>query len=107
LHGLGRRKFLRAAAANWTTLPMAGEALTAEAASAPTPSKAGKTRRVALRVNNQVQTLSLDPRTTLLDALREAYRIKQGQDFCAARGLRLIEAFVRPSRMIAAPSFSE
>jgi xanthine dehydrogenase YagT iron-sulfur-binding subunit len=68
--GLSRRNFLRAAAAT-ATLPIAGGALAVEATSAATPSKAGQPETVTLRVNNQVQTLSLDPRTTLLDALRE------------------------------------
>ncbi len=69
-HGLSRRNFLRAAAATGAALPMAREALAAEAASTATL-KAGQPETVTLRVNNQVQTLSLDPRTTLLDALRE------------------------------------
>ncbi len=70
-HGLSRRNFLRAAAASGATLPIARESLTAEAASVANPSKAGQPETVTLRVNNQLQTLSLDPRTTLLDALRE------------------------------------
>jgi xanthine dehydrogenase YagT iron-sulfur-binding subunit len=70
-HGLSRRNFLRAAAATGATLPVAREALAAEAASAATPEPAGQPETVTLKVNNQAQTLSLDPRTTLLDALRE------------------------------------
>ena len=70
-HGLGRRNFLRAAAATGATLPIAREALAAEPGGAAAPPKAGQPETVTLRVNNQVQTLSLDPRTTLLDALRE------------------------------------
>jgi len=70
-HGLGRRNFLRVAAATGATLPIAGAALAAEPASAATPAKAGQPETVTLRLNGQVQTLSLDPRTTLLDALRE------------------------------------
>jgi xanthine dehydrogenase YagT iron-sulfur-binding subunit len=71
-HGLGRRNFLRAAAATGATLPIAGEALAAEPPPARTgPPKAMEPETVTLRVNNQTQTLSLDPRTTLLDALRE------------------------------------
>ncbi|MBV8525501.1 MAG: 2Fe-2S iron-sulfur cluster binding domain-containing protein [Acetobacteraceae bacterium] len=70
-HGLGRRNFLRAAAATGATLPIAGEALAAEPASAVTAPKPGQPETVTLRINNQVQILNLDPRTTLLDALRE------------------------------------
>ena len=70
-HGLGRRNFLRAAAATGARLPIAREALAAEPGGAAAPPKAGQPETVTLRVNNQVQTLSLDPRTTLLDALRE------------------------------------
>jgi len=70
-HGLNRRNFLGAAAATGATLPIACEGFATEAASAATPSQAGQPETVTLRVNNQVQTLSLDPRTTLLDALRE------------------------------------
>ncbi len=70
-HGLGRRNFLRAAAATGATLPIAAEALAAEPAGVERRSDAGQPETVTLRVNNQVQTLSLDPRTTLLDALRE------------------------------------
>jgi xanthine dehydrogenase YagT iron-sulfur-binding subunit len=68
--GLSRRNLLRAAAATGATLPIARDALAAEAASAANPSKAAQPEAVTLKVNNQVQTLSLDPRTTLLDALR-------------------------------------
>ncbi len=71
-HGLGRRKFLRAAAATGAALPVAGKALAADdPGTRVTPPKPGEPEVVTLRVNNQVQTLSLDPRTTLLDALRE------------------------------------
>ena len=70
--GLGRRNFLRTAAATGAALPVAGKALAADdpgdSAAPPRPSGL---ETVTLRVNNQLRTLSLDPRTTLLDALRE------------------------------------
>jgi xanthine dehydrogenase YagT iron-sulfur-binding subunit len=70
-HGLSRRNLLGCAAATGATLPIARRALLAEAANAATPSQDGQPATVTLRVNNQTQTISLDPRTTLLDALRE------------------------------------
>jgi xanthine dehydrogenase YagT iron-sulfur-binding subunit len=70
-HGLGRRTFLRAAAATGAALPVASEAFAADPGAQSPPAKAGAPETVTLRVNNQLQTLSLDPRTTLLDALRE------------------------------------
>jgi xanthine dehydrogenase YagT iron-sulfur-binding subunit len=69
---LGRRDFLRSATATGAALPFAAGPLIASAASAQlgaTPM--GEPETVTLRVNRQARTLSLDPRTTLLDALRE------------------------------------
>ena len=70
-HGLSRRNLLGSAAATEATLPVARQALVAEAATVTAPSQDGQPETVTLRVNNQAQMLSLDPRTTLLDALRE------------------------------------
>jgi xanthine dehydrogenase YagT iron-sulfur-binding subunit len=68
---LGRREFLRSAAAV-TALPLAavaGDSAAASERSAARP--AAEPATVVLRINRQDRTLSLDPRTTLLDALRD------------------------------------
>jgi xanthine dehydrogenase YagT iron-sulfur-binding subunit len=68
---LGRRAFLRAAAAV-TALPLTGAARESRAAAEPSAAKmAGEPDMVVVRINGQDRALSLDPRTTLLDALRE------------------------------------
>ena len=70
--GLGRRNFLRTAAATGAALPVAGKALAADdPGGSAAPPRPGGPETVTLRVNNQLHTLGLDPRTTLLDALRE------------------------------------
>jgi xanthine dehydrogenase YagT iron-sulfur-binding subunit len=69
--GLGRRNFIRAAAATGAALPIGREALATNPEVPNLSRQAGEPELVTLRVNNQIRTLSLDPRTTLLDALRE------------------------------------
>jgi xanthine dehydrogenase YagT iron-sulfur-binding subunit len=71
--GLGRRNFLRGAASTGAALPLVAGALTAtEAKAAPEPTApAEKQQTVTLRINRQTYSLALDPRTTLLDALRD------------------------------------
>ncbi len=67
---LGRRNFLRTAAATGATLPLiarVGESANAQ----PARPRPGEPENLILRVNGQVRSLSLDPRTTLLDALRD------------------------------------
>jgi xanthine dehydrogenase YagT iron-sulfur-binding subunit len=71
---LGRRDFLRTAAATGAALPFATGTLSMADASAiaQTQTKSpGEPETVSLGINGQTRTLSLDPRTTLLDALRE------------------------------------
>jgi len=69
---VGRRDFLRTAAAAGAALPLAAGPLTAAAADAQTGATSmGEPETVTLRINRQARTLSLDTRTTLLDALRE------------------------------------
>lgn len=67
---LDRREFLRSAAAV-TALPLAAVGSEAAARERAAVKPAGKPDTVALRINGQDRTLSIDPRTTLLDALRE------------------------------------
>ncbi len=66
-HGLGRRNLLISTASAGAALPFVGETFAAAPASAAQPRPA----TVTLRINRQPQTLSIDPRTTLLDALRD------------------------------------
>ncbi len=71
---LSRRSFIHGAALSAVTLPVAtssgGESNTGEVTS-EAPADASGRAVVTLRVNGQSHTLSLDPRTTLLDALRD------------------------------------
>jgi xanthine dehydrogenase YagT iron-sulfur-binding subunit len=67
--GVSRRAFLCAAAASSATLPLA--AMAASTADTNTVAAGRLTREVTLRINRQDYALSLDPRTTLLDAIRD------------------------------------
>jgi xanthine dehydrogenase YagT iron-sulfur-binding subunit len=69
-----RRSFLYGAASTAAALPLA--AASAASPSSASPDKAreplsDETLTVTLRINQQLHTLSVDPRTTLLDALRD------------------------------------
>jgi xanthine dehydrogenase YagT iron-sulfur-binding subunit len=66
LSALSRRRFLETAGA--ATLAMASQAAPAQAAAEPESMPA---ENVTLTVNGRRHALDLDPRTTLLDALRE------------------------------------
>jgi xanthine dehydrogenase YagT iron-sulfur-binding subunit len=69
---LGRRSFLQmmglAGAASGMGLPLLGQAAFVAGAAA---AAAADQVTVRMKVNDQAQTLQLDPRTTLLDALRD------------------------------------
>jgi xanthine dehydrogenase YagT iron-sulfur-binding subunit len=68
---LSRRKMLiSAAATSVTATPTTGSAQPA-AGVLPTKAQPSATSKVSLTVNGQVRSLDVDPRTTLLDALRE------------------------------------
>lgn len=67
---LGRRGFLLSAATTGAALPLAA-GISAAANPQPRENTMGAPETVTLRVNRQARTLSLDPRTTLLDALRD------------------------------------
>ena len=69
--GLSRRRFMRATAAG-AAGPLVIDRLGVTSAQAePAPAKTSPLVPVTLHVNGQRQELALDPRTTLLDALRE------------------------------------
>jgi xanthine dehydrogenase YagT iron-sulfur-binding subunit len=68
--GFNRRNFLRSSATS-AALPLLGEAAFSRAEAAKSPYGASALVPVTLMVNGQKQELALDPRTTLLDALRE------------------------------------
>ena len=74
--GLSRRRFLQSAgtvAGGLSMIPLAEAQSVAGAAAAPTTSVAGigSTRTVSLNVNGVRHDLQIEPRVTLLDALRE------------------------------------
>ena len=70
--GVSRRGMLAAGAAASAALPFAGAlAQQTRDAAAPPMARSSATMPVALTVNGTTHRLSLDPRTTLLDALRE------------------------------------
>jgi len=67
---VNRRRFLLSAGAASVAAPALASAAAAPAVAARTAG-AGATLPVTLTVNGQTRSLSLDPRTTLLDALRD------------------------------------
>jgi xanthine dehydrogenase YagT iron-sulfur-binding subunit len=70
--GYSRRNFLSVTASSAAVIPLLGSTLVAEQAKAQAPAKNPRDPvNVTLNVNNRRQTLKLDNRTTLLDALRE------------------------------------
>ncbi|WP_046112497.1 aldehyde dehydrogenase iron-sulfur subunit PaoA [Aquincola tertiaricarbonis] len=73
-----RREVLLAGAASVAAGGMAGEAAAQPAGSQPLP----PTTRVKFEVNGQAQTLTLDNRTTLLDALREHLQLTGSKKGC-------------------------
>ena len=68
--GFSRRKFLSASATG-AAFPLVSESFGARAEAAPSQAPSSPLVPVTLNVNGQKQELALDPRTTLLDALRE------------------------------------
>ncbi|MEA2990013.1 MAG: xanthine dehydrogenase YagT iron-sulfur-binding subunit [Alphaproteobacteria bacterium] len=69
--GHSRRKFLMAGAST-AAVPVFARAVSAQESSAPAPSNAVRDPvKLTLKVNNSEHRLTLDVRTTLLDALRE------------------------------------
>jgi xanthine dehydrogenase YagT iron-sulfur-binding subunit len=73
--GISRRAFLSGAASSAALPVVAQMAVTAPEKTAPektaTHAPAGQARNVTLRINRQNYPLSVDPRTTLLDAIRD------------------------------------
>jgi xanthine dehydrogenase YagT iron-sulfur-binding subunit len=69
--GFSRRNFLNITAST-AAIPLVARTLGAETAKAQTPAKSPRDpANVTLNINNRPQPLSVDNRTTLLDALRE------------------------------------
>ena len=69
--GLSRRRFMRASAVG-AAAPLVAERFgAADARAAASTAKASPLVPITLNVNGQKQELAIDPRTTLLDALRE------------------------------------
>jgi xanthine dehydrogenase YagT iron-sulfur-binding subunit len=70
LHGFDRRSFI-AGAAGSAVLPLAARAAPSPAPAASTAADPSLPVRVTLRVNGENESLDIDSRTTVLDALRE------------------------------------
>ncbi len=68
--GFSRRKFLSASATS-AAIPLVAESFAAKADVTSPPATHSPLVPVTLNVNGQKQELALDPRTTLLDALRD------------------------------------
>jgi xanthine dehydrogenase YagT iron-sulfur-binding subunit len=69
-----RRSFLHGAASTAAALPLATASAASDVSVAPDKARersSDETLTVRLRINQQVHTLSVDARTTLLDALRD------------------------------------
>ncbi len=73
MSGLSRRRFLQSAStvAAGISAPLAQAQVASVSAAAVTPGDAGALRPVTLRVNGVRHDLQIEPRVTLLDALRE------------------------------------
>ncbi|HEX2789808.1 MAG TPA: (2Fe-2S)-binding protein [Steroidobacteraceae bacterium] len=78
---VNRRRFLLSAGAAGIAAP-AFAAAAALAAPIPTAGGPGAALPVVLTVNGQTRSLSLDPRTTLLDALRDHLRLTGSKKGC-------------------------
>ena len=79
--GLSRRRFMRASAAG-AAMPLVADRLASPAEAATAPVKPSSLVPVTLDVNGQKQKLALDPRTTLLDALRETVGLTGSKKGC-------------------------
>ena len=69
--GLSRRRFMRSSGAGVAVPLLAEKFGGAIAQAAPSAAKTSSLVPITLEVNGQKQELAIDPRTTLLDALRE------------------------------------
>jgi xanthine dehydrogenase YagT iron-sulfur-binding subunit len=82
--GVSRRSFLQSAAAGAVALPLArrapGEPAPAHTAQAEPPPVTGST--IKLSINGQAHELSVEPRLTLLDALREHLTLTGAKKGC-------------------------
>lgn len=83
---LGRRGFLQmmglAGAATGMGLPVLGQAAFVAGVASATQADASDRVTVHLRVNGQARTLQVDPRTTLLDALRDHLQLTGTKKGC-------------------------
>jgi xanthine dehydrogenase YagT iron-sulfur-binding subunit len=106
--GVSRRGFLGCAATSAALLPFTVGAMTDVAAdSKATPSADGRdTHTVTMRVNHQAHTLSLDPRTTLLDALRDHVGLTGTKKGCAHGQCGACTVHVDGERVLSCLSFA-
>lgn len=78
-----RRKFLMASASTAAATPLVARALGPQPASAQSPARNANDRiGVSMEINGQIRKLQVDPRTTLLDALREKVQLTGTKKGC-------------------------
>lgn len=81
-HGFSRRRFMRASAAGAAAPLVADRFGVSSAKAAPSPQQASALVPITLQVNGQTHQLAIDPRTTLLDALREQVGLTGSKKGC-------------------------
>jgi len=80
--GVSRRDFLRGAGVAVSGSILAGEGLLHAAADAPGEVRGPGEIKVVLRINGQPKTLTIEPRVTLLDALRDRLDMTGAKRVC-------------------------
>jgi len=80
--GVSRRDFLRGASVAVSGGILAGEGLLHAAADAPGEVRGPGATKVVLRINGQPKTLTVEPRVTLLDALRDRLDMTGAKRVC-------------------------
>ncbi len=79
---LTRREFILASATTVAASSASGALIGAARAATPSPAKAPVMQKVSLTVNGKRESLELDTRTTLLDALREHLKLTGTKKGC-------------------------
>ena len=104
-----RRFFLRGAASGAATLPVAGALMSSVSPAAPnatSPAADARRETVTLRINRQLHTLSVDPRATLLDTLREEVGLTGTKKGCGHGQCGACTVHVDGQRILACMTFA-